>query len=121
MVSDSVTQKAFPMRKLRSVELPMKENSSLSTLLDYLKFFCFSLFPNLNLSLYLSLLPLIACTYLNNALDLVLLALPLYVCLFKINRFIQIQIQIVYYHCTYNEIIYMPTYPASINHNFPPC
>ncbi len=26
LVSDSVTQKAFPMRKLRSVELPMKEN-----------------------------------------------------------------------------------------------
>ncbi len=39
------------------------------------------------LSLYLSLLPLLACTYLNNAWDLVLLALPLYVCLFKINHF----------------------------------
>ncbi len=39
------------------------------------------------LSLYLSLLPLLACTYLNNAWDLVSLALPLYVCLFKINRF----------------------------------
>ncbi len=36
---------------------------------------------------FLSLLPLLACTYLNNAWDLVLLALPLYVCLFKINRF----------------------------------
>ncbi len=46
-----------------------------------------SLFQNLHLSLYLSLLPLLACTYLNNARDLVLLALPLYVCLFKINRF----------------------------------
>ncbi len=46
-----------------------------------------SLFQNLHLSLYLSLLPLLACTYLNNAWDLVLLALPLYVCLFKINRF----------------------------------
>ncbi len=33
------------------------------------------------------LLPLLACTYLNNAWDLMLLALPLYVCLFKINRF----------------------------------
>ncbi len=42
-----------------------------------------SLFQNL----LLSLLPLLACTYLNNAWDLVLLALPLYVCLFKINRF----------------------------------
>ncbi len=42
-----------------------------------------SLFQNL----HLSLLPLLACTYLNNAWDLVLLALPLYVCLFKINRF----------------------------------
>ncbi len=46
-----------------------------------------SLFQNLHLSLYLSLLPLLACTYLNNAWDLVLLELPLYVCLFKINRF----------------------------------
>ncbi len=46
-----------------------------------------SLFLNLHLSLYLSLLPLLACTYLNNAWDLVLGALPLYVCLFKINRF----------------------------------
>ncbi len=40
-----------------------------------------------HLSLYLSLLPLLACTYLNNAWDLMLLALPLYVWLFKINRF----------------------------------
>ncbi len=46
-----------------------------------------SLFQNLHLSLSISLLPLLACTYLNNAWDLVLLALPLYVCLFKINRF----------------------------------
>ncbi len=44
-----------------------------------------SLFQNLHL--YLSLLLLLACTYLNNAWDLVLLALPLSVCLFKINRF----------------------------------
>ncbi len=42
-----------------------------------------SLFQNL----HLSLLPLLACIYLNNAWDLVLLALPLSVCLFKINRF----------------------------------
>ncbi len=40
----------------------------------------------LYLSLYL-FLPLLACTYLNNALDLVLRALPLSDCLFKINRF----------------------------------
>ncbi len=33
-------------------------------------------------TLYLSLLPLLACTYLNNAWDLVLWALPLSVCLF---------------------------------------
>ncbi len=46
-----------------------------------------SLFQNL----HLSLLPLLACTYLNNGWDLglrVLLALPLSVCLFKINRFL---------------------------------
>ncbi len=47
------------------------ENSSLSTLLDYLKKkkkkIELSLFQNLHLSLYLSLLPLLACTYLNNA------------------------------------------------------
>ncbi len=60
------------------------ENSSLSTLLDYIKK---TKTKKLHLSLYLSLLPLLACTYLNNAWDLVLLALPLYVCLFKINRF----------------------------------
>ncbi len=42
-------------------------------------------FLNLHLSLFLSLLPLLACTYLNNAWDLVLHALPLSVCLFKIN------------------------------------
>ncbi len=41
----------------------------------------------LNLSLYLSLLPLLACTYLNNDWDLVLRALPLSDCLFKMNRF----------------------------------
>ncbi len=47
----------------------------------------FTFFQNLHLSLYLSLIPLLACTYLNNAWDLVLLPLPLYVCLFKINCF----------------------------------
>ncbi len=41
---------------------------------------------NLSLSLYL-FLPLLACTYLNNAWDLVLRALPLSVCLFKMNHF----------------------------------
>ncbi len=40
-----------------------------------------------NLSLDLSLLPLLACTYFNNAWDLVLRALPLSVCFFKMNRF----------------------------------
>ncbi len=40
------------------------------------------------LSLYLSLLPLLACTYLNNDRDLVLRALPLSDCLFKMNRFV---------------------------------
>ncbi len=39
------------------------------------------------LSTKLSLLPLLACTYLNNARELVLQALPLSVCLFKINLF----------------------------------
>ncbi len=43
--------------------------------------------PFLYLHIYLSLLAVLACIYLNNAWDLVLLALPLYVCLFKINRF----------------------------------
>ncbi len=42
---------------------------------------------SLNFYLYLSLLHLLACTYLNNAWDLVLRALPLSVCLFKMNRF----------------------------------
>ncbi len=39
------------------------------------------------ISLYLSLHPLLACNYLNNAWDLVLRALPLSVCLFKMNHF----------------------------------
>ncbi len=60
------------------------ENSSLSTLLDFI--IKKKLFLYLHFSL-LSLLPLLACTYLNNAWDLVLGALPLSVCLFKINRF----------------------------------
>ncbi len=41
----------------------------------------------LNLYLYFCLLPLLACTSLNNAWDLVLRALFLSVCLFKMNRF----------------------------------
>ncbi len=53
-----------------------------STWLHHKKWIKNSLFQNLNLSLSLSLLPLLACTYLNNAWDLVLLALPLSVCLF---------------------------------------
>ncbi len=47
------------------------ENSSLSALLVLKK----------------TLLPLLACTYLNNDWDLVLRALPLSDCLFKMNRF----------------------------------
>ncbi len=58
------------------------ENSSLSTLLDFI-----NLKKTLHISLYLSLLLLLACTYLNNACDVVLRALPLSVCLFKMNRF----------------------------------
>ncbi len=46
-----------------------------------------NLFLYLHFSLYLSLLPLLACIYLNNAKDLVLGALPLSFCLFKMNRF----------------------------------
>ncbi len=44
------------------------------------------------MSLYLSLLPLLACTYLNNDWDLVLRALPLSDCLFKMNRFMYSQL-----------------------------
>ncbi len=75
---------------------PIRNAGSLSIFKQQLKTHLFQLyltiyikkhFQNLQLSLYLSLLPLLACTYLNNAWDLVLLALPLYVCLFKINRF----------------------------------
>ncbi len=70
------------------------ENSSLSTLLDYLKkkkkkkyvsFHFFKIF--IFLFLFLSF-----PVHLNNAWDLVLLALPLYVCLFKINRFMYSQL-----------------------------
>ncbi len=56
------------------------ENSSLSTLLDFILNFP----PKKNLYLFLLLL---ACTYLNNAWDVVLQALPPSVCLFKMNRF----------------------------------
>ncbi len=58
-------------------------NSSLSTLLDFI----IKIKNFLNRHLSLSLLPLLACTYLNNAWDLVLRALPLFVYLFKMNRF----------------------------------
>ncbi len=61
------------------------ENSSLSTLLYFILKKILYLFLYLHLSL--SLLHLLACTYLNNAWDLVLRALPLSVCLFKIIRF----------------------------------
>ncbi len=46
-----------------------------------------SLHHKLKFHLSLSLLPLLACIYLNNAWDLVLWALLLSVCLFKMNRF----------------------------------
>ncbi len=59
------------------------ENSSLSALLDFI----LKKKKKKNLSLYLSLLPLLACTYLNNDWDLVLRALPLSDCLFMMNRF----------------------------------
>ncbi len=61
------------------------ENSSLSALLDFI--LNLKKKKTLNLSFYLSLLPLLACTYLNNDWDLVLRALPLSDCLFKMNRF----------------------------------
>ncbi len=48
---------------------------------------CTSSFKKHNLYFSLSLLPLLACTYLNKAWDLVFRALPLSVCLVKINRF----------------------------------
>ncbi len=66
------------------------DKTGLRLTLDYTSLyqkFDYSLFLNLYLPLYLSLLPLLACTYLNNAWDLVLRALPLSVCLSKINRF----------------------------------
>ncbi len=73
--------------KLSSFKKDNKTWESLSTLLDFIIKKNPSLFLYLHLSLYLSLLPLLACIYLNNAWDLVLWALPLSVCLFKINRF----------------------------------
>ncbi len=63
------------------------ENSSLSALLDFNPKLVLKDKKKKNLSLYLSLLPLLACTYLNNDWDLVLRALPLSDCLFKMNRF----------------------------------
>ncbi len=80
-------KKSLIYTKKKKIYIYTTENSSLSTRLYKKKKKKLSLFQNLHLSLYLSLLPLLACTYLNNAWDLVLLALPLYVCLFKINRF----------------------------------
>ncbi len=58
------------------------ENSSLSTLLDFILKKKKTL-----LSLYLSLLPLLACTYLNNVWDLFTMKQSLCVCLFKMNCF----------------------------------
>ncbi len=77
-----------------SVTIHLLSQSSVSVSLTptTTKKFELSLFQNLHLSLSLSLLPLLACTYLNNAWGLVLLALPLYVCLFKINRFMYSQL-----------------------------
>ncbi len=72
---------------------PIRNAGSLSIFKQQLKTHLFqhylTSFINLKkiISLYLSLLPLLACTYLNNAWDLVLEALPLSVCLFKMIRF----------------------------------
>ncbi len=77
---------------------PIRTAGSLSIFKQQLKTHLFQLYLNLskkkimislfqNLHLSLSLLPLLACTYLSNAWDLVLWALRRSVCLFKINRF----------------------------------
>ncbi len=87
-----------PIRNTGSLSIFKQQLKTHLFQLDYIKkkkkkkIWDLSLFQNLHLSLYLSLLPLLACTYLNNAWDLVLLALPLYVCLFKINRFMYSQL-----------------------------
>ncbi len=80
-----------PIRNAGSLSIFKQQlkNSSLSALLDFI----LNLFlkkknnKKKKLSLYLSLLPLLARTYLNNDWDLVLWALPLSDCLFKMNRF----------------------------------
>ncbi len=75
----SFTFLIFPHHPKRWIPVNLQattENSSLSTLLDFII-----------KKPYLSLLLLLACTYVNNAWDLVLRALPLSVCLFKINHF----------------------------------
>ncbi len=71
---------------------PIRSAGSLSIFKQQLKTNLFqhyltSLFSISSSSLYLSLLLLLACIYLNNVWDLVLRALPLSVCLFKINCF----------------------------------
>ncbi len=80
----------FPGR-WNDLPTPIRKAGSLSIFKQQLKTHLFQLYLKKKLShfqnLNLSLLPLLACTYLNNAWDLVLLALPLYVFLFKINRF----------------------------------
>ncbi len=76
-------KKCTSNRDNRTLERIVKQNWLHKFFLKIYIYFTF--FQNLHLSL--SLLPLLACTYLNNAWDLVLLALPLYVCLFKINCF----------------------------------
>ncbi len=93
-------QNHSPEHSLSTPPPPIRNAGSLSILNQQLKthlfqlylttwkkIYIFHFFQNLHLSLYLSLLLLLACTYLNNAWHLVLLALPLYVCLFKIYRF----------------------------------
>ncbi len=79
-----------PIRNAGSLSIfkQQTEDSSLSALLDFiLNLFLKKKKKKKNISLYLSLLPLLACTYLNNDWELVLRALPLSDCLFKMNRF----------------------------------
>ncbi len=71
---------------------PIRTAGSLSIFKQQLKNHLFRLYLTLKKvslfqNIYLSLLPLLDCTYLNNAWDLELRALTLSVCLFKINRF----------------------------------
>ncbi len=62
---------------------PIQNAGSLSIFKQQLKTHLFRHY----LTLKKNLLPLLACTYLNNDWDLVLRALPLSDCLFKMNRF----------------------------------